>query len=249
MASPGHRASAAPSAGDSAPGAVSGSAAESSGQQLSAVSVCACAVRPKHWDRVETGPSCPLFFVLRDSGCCCSLPTDGRYLSKLRTKWWIRHSPHFIDDIKCACDNDLALATLFLSMSQAAAVFIFCLKLLSVSLPGVWLLTQTTEPETKTVGAGVISLLPAGAGNIISASRPDRGRAAGRQRKSGPGWFYYRRGLWLRPTSCESEMTTRKHLLRYQMSLSQKFCCGARPRVSPSQRCAHSASDSRIIFS
>ena len=82
-------------------------------------------------------------------------------------------------------DNDLA--TLFLSMSQAAAVFIFCLKLLSVSLPGVWLLTQTTEPETKTVGAGVISLLPAGAGNIISASRPDRGRAAVRQRKSGPG--------------------------------------------------------------
>ena len=91
--------------------------------------------------------------------------------------------------MQCAYDNDLALATLFLLVSPAASVFIFCLKLLSVSLPGVWLLTQTTEPETKTVGAGVISLLPAGAGNIISASRPDRGRAAGDKENQGPDDF------------------------------------------------------------
>ena len=104
-------------------------------------------------------------------------------------------------------------------MSQASAVFIFCLKLLSVSLPvsGSWPRRRSrrqrqSEPEWS-------ACYQPGPGNIISASRTDRGRAAGRQRKSGPGWFYYRRGLWLRPTSREWEMTTTKHLPRYQLSL------------------------------
>ena len=89
--------------------------------------------------------------------------------------------------MKCAYDNDIALATLFLLVSPAASVFIFCLKLLSVSLPGVWLLTQTTEPETKTVGAGVISLLPAGAGEHNFRIKAGQRKGCGRQRKSGPG--------------------------------------------------------------
>ena len=89
--------------------------------------------------------------------------------------------------MQCAYDNDLALATLFLLVYPAAGVFIFCLKLLSVSLPGVWLLTQTTEPETKTVGAGVISLLPAGAGEHNFRIKAGQRKGCGRQRKSGPG--------------------------------------------------------------
>lgn len=58
----------------------------------------------------------------------------------------ISHWPHFSLDVSSLC-----------------CVYFLSQTIVRLS-PGVWLLTQTTEPETKTVGAGVISLLPAGAG-------------------------------------------------------------------------------------
>ena len=114
-------------------------------------------------------------------------------------------------------------------VSQAAAMFIFrllyCPPVSPVCWPG-WCLAprprrrrrqRQSEPEWSESACYQPGPGPE-PGNIISASRPGGGEK-GRQRESGPGWFYYRRGLWLRPTSREWEMTTTKHLPRYQLSL------------------------------
>ena len=186
------------------------------------------------------GPSCPLFFVLRDSGRCCSQPANWRTLlvSRLHCTQCVMGSPRPQVILQVTGSAYIFSCTLYPCLKPQLCLFSvsnYCPSRPSPSLVSDSE-TQTSE-ETKTVGAGVISegLLPAGAGNIISASRPAGARAAGDKENQAPDDFI---------TSAASDWgcdllrvrdDNRETLAWYQMSLSPLSVAAPR-RVSQSGR-------------
>ena len=59
-----------------------------------------------------------------------------------------------------------------------------------------------------------------------------RGKGCGRQRKSGPGWFYYLRGLWLRLWPLASEGWQQGNTRLISNVFVSAVCCGPAPRVT-----------------
>ena len=125
--------------------------------------------------------------------------TDGRYLSLVSTDCTqcVMGSPRpqVILQVTGSAYNSPALSMSFCPCLKPQ-LCLFSVSNYCPSRPSPSLVsdseTQTSE-ETKTVGAGagVISegLLPAGAGNIISASRLAGARAAGDKENQAPGDF------------------------------------------------------------
>ena len=188
------------------------------------------------------GPSCPLFFVLRDSGRCCSQPANWRTLLVSRL-----HCTHNVRWVATGLRSFykwqgvriiLLHSPCLLSVSQAAALFIFCLKLLSVSplsLSGVWLRDpdvggdKDSRSRSRSDQWGLVTSRGREHNFRIKAGR---GKGCGRQRKSGPGWFYYLRGLWLRLWPLASEGWQQGNTRLISNVFVSAVCCGPAPRVT-----------------
>ena len=170
--------------------------------------------------------------------------TDGRYLSLVSTVhnvWWV--APGLRSFYKWQGVRIFSCTLhVFLSVSQAAALFIFCLKLLSVSplsLSCVWLRDpdvggdKDSRSRSRSDQWGLVTSRTEG--NIISASRPAGARAAGDKENQAPDDFI---------TSAASDWgcdllrvrdDNRETLAWYQMSLSPLSVAAPR-RVSQSGR-------------
>ena len=169
--------------------------------------------------------------------------TDGRYLSLVSTDCTqcVMGSPRpqVILQVTGSAYNSPALS---MSVSQAAALFIFCRKLLSVSplsLSCVWLRDpdvggdKDSRSRSRSDQWGLVTSRTEG--NIISASRPAGARAAGDKENQAPDDFI---------TSAASDWgcdllrvrdDNRETLAWYQMSLSPLSVAAPR-RVSQSGR-------------
>ncbi len=190
------------------------------------------------------GPSCPLFFVLRDSGCCCSRPANWRTLlvSRLHCTQCVMGSPRpqVILQVTGSAYNSPALSMSFYRVSSSSSVYFLSQTIVRLVPLPLWCLTprprrrrrqRQSEPEPEW---SVRACYQPGPGNIISASRPAGGRAAGDKENQAPDDFITSAAsdwgcdlLWVRDDNRET-------LAWYQMSLSPLSVAepGPAPRVT-----------------
>ena len=167
--------------------------------------------------------------------------TDGRYLSLVSTVhnvWWV--APGLRSFYKWQGVRIILLHSpcLFVRVSGRSSVYFLSQTIVRLAPLPLWCLTprprrrrrqRQSEPEPEW---SVRACYQPDRGEHNFRIKAGRGKGCGRQRKSGPGWFYYLRGLWLRLWPLASEGWQQGNTRLISNVFVSAVCCGPAPRVT-----------------